>query len=282
MSTEPYLYEIKNLTCAYYNNVPVLRIPELRIPRAKLVMLLGKSGSGKSTLLETLGLMNNTISSGEVLYHPENGQSVKFKELWNRGASGLRASLRTSQMSFIFQNTNLMPHFTVLENILAAHQIKGVSRSIALPFIRESMESVGISELENVKDVTRLSGGQRQRIAFVRAISSPFRVIFGDEPTGNLDAFNSNELIRILRSKVVNDGKTAIIVTHNIEMALDFADMIVVISRSVADGSGEIKASGIFFRETTNTAKNDWKNASGEAVANARGLINNLMSHNGG
>lgn len=280
MRADSYIYEIRNLVCSYYNNVPVLRIPELMIPRGILIMLLGKSGSGKSTLLETLGLMNNTISSGEVVFNPDVGPSINLCDLWSNKAACSRASLRASQMSFIFQSTNLMPHFTVLENMLAAHQIKGISKVKALPFIREAMQAVGISDLENVKDVTRLSGGQRQRIAFVRAISSPFSVLFGDEPTGNLDAFNSNELIRILHSKVQDRSKTAIIVTHNIEMALEFADMIVVISRSGPEGCGEIKDSGIFFRTYLGSGKYDWMSKAGDPIRDARSQIHLLMSNN--
>lgn len=276
------VFEIKQLKCSYNNQNPVLEVDNLSIPRGKLVMLLGKSGSGKSTFLETLGLMNNTIHSGEINFNPSSTilENYSFQNLWNMEKSSVLAKIRAEHMSFVFQNTNLMPNFNVNENILLAPLIKGNDPLVAMKEVKLMMNAIGISDLKGNEDVTKLSGGQRQRIAFVRAICNTFTVLFGDEPTGNLDAFNSNDLMILLSDTIKKRGKTAIVVTHNIEMAVDFADIIIIITKTKNEEVGKINSKNVLYRQSDNLKLSQWVTGSGATCNDPLHLIRNLMNEN--
>lgn len=240
------IYQIRELACAYNKGKTVLRIPHLDIPQGELVFLLGVSGSGKSTLLETLALMNNTLASGEV-HFSSNNNSFKFSELWQKNDAEAIAQVRKKHFSFIFQDTNLMENFTAYENICLAQMIKqDVRQEEAMTGAKQLANQVGLSSGELNADTlaVNLSGGQRQRLAFVRAINNDFSVIFGDEPTGNLDEANANELLRILKQNLKGTS-SAVVVSHDIDLAVQHADRIVVITKS-PKGYGEILPENIF------------------------------------
>jgi ABC-type lipoprotein export system ATPase subunit len=197
------LFTVSGLVCAYQKGHNVLKVKHLVIPRHKIVVLIGKSGSGKSTFLETLGLMNNTITEGNVQFHCGNGeQSVSFKQLWQKGFSEQLASTRRKHFSFIFQSTNLMPSFTAYENACLSQMIQGRSFANAMAKVKSVMEDLDLGHIPVEKHSVELSGGQRQRVAFIRAITPDFTVLFGDEPTGNLDEYNANELMTRLRYNI--------------------------------------------------------------------------------
>lgn len=275
------LFNIEHLQCAYDGLHPVLEVNRLEIPRGKLIVLLGKSGAGKSTFLETLGLMNNTIVGGDVQFFPTelNEHTLSFNQLWKGKSNGAQADIRAKHMSFIFQNTNLMPNYGALENIIMAHLIKGNTPEEAKNSALHHMQNVNIGELAHNTDVMKLSGGQRQRLAFVRAISTPFSVIFGDEPTGNLDQFNSNDLMQLLRSTIAQQNASAIIVTHNIELALHFADMIVLISKNNGASSGKIEPQHILTR-SMETAANEWVGDKVRIGTDPTSFIHEVIHHN--
>jgi len=249
------IYQIRDLACAYSEGKTVLHIHNLDIPQGELVFLLGVSGSGKSTLLETLALMNNTLTSGEVTFNSADN-SFKFSELWKKNDANEIAQVRKRHFSFIFQDTNLMENFTAYENICLAQMIKqDVRQEEAMTGAKQLANQVGLSSGELNADTlaVNLSGGQRQRLAFVRAINNNFSVIFGDEPTGNLDEANANELLRILKQNL--EGKaSAIVVSHDIDIALQHADRIIVITKS-PEGYGEILPENNYPAES-------WRNSS--------------------
>jgi ABC-type lipoprotein export system ATPase subunit len=227
------LFIIQNLSCSYKRGNKVLRIPYLEIPRGKLVVLLGESGSGKSTFLETLGLMNNTIHEGDVVFHPyENQEPVSYSKLWQLGKYEEIARIRREYFSFIFQSTNLMPNFTAVENACLSQLIKGVPRNQAYENVKKIMRELRLDDIPEWKKSVEISGGQKQRLAFVRAITPEFLVLFGDEPTGNLDNLNSEELISILNQNIHRNARSGIIVSHNIELSLLFADIIIIIQKA--------------------------------------------------
>ncbi len=249
------LFQIRDLTCAYNKGRTVLNIKELDIPQGELVFLLGVSGSGKSTLIETLALMNNTLASGEV-HFADN--ALKFSELWKKNDPVEIARVRKKHFSFIFQETNLMENFTAYENVCLSQMIKqNVRQDEAVAGAKQLADQVGLTNQELNADTlaVNLSGGQRQRLAFVRAINNDFTVIFGDEPTGNLDEENANELLRILKQNI-GQKSAAIIVSHDIDLAVQHADKIIVITKS-PEGYGEILPQNIFNKKTwqTNTAE---------------------------
>lgn len=260
------IFTLQNLTCAYpIKDKPpkvALKIKHIDIPRQKITMLLGKSGAGKSTILETLGLMNNTLTEDSLLeFHPTvnpSGEPLNFVELWQKKEVKDLAEARNEYFSFIFQSTNLMPNFTAYENICLTQMIQGTSQAEALQKVEKIMDKVGLGEVEQHKKAYELSGGQQQRVAFVRAITPKFTVLFGDEPTGNLDEGTADTLMEILVDKVKNEQKTAIIVTHDIELALNYADQIIIITKEKGDEYGQILPQNIF--NSIRTSNNDKHN----------------------
>jgi putative ABC transport system ATP-binding protein len=232
------LFEITDLVCAYSRGRDVLKIEHLTIPANKLIVLIGISGSGKSTFLETIGLMNNTIKQGEVLFYPVSGQkSVSFKDLWRKENRDKISKIRRDFFSFIFQNTNLMPNFSAHENACLSQLIQGIPKETAMHQVRKTMLEMGLGSIEEWKSAVELSGGQRQRLAFVRAITPNFTVLFGDEPTGNLDEFNSRELMHKLRNNLISHHRSAIIVSHNIALSTEFADQLIILSNPADENS---------------------------------------------
>jgi len=270
------IFEISNLRCSYKNSDKVvLEIEELKIPAGKLSVLLGISGVGKSTFLETLGLMNRTFLDGSLIkffpkadeppIHYENLSSAKARK-------DVYAYLRNRYFSFIFQSTNLMANFTVYENICLSQMIQGKSYQEALANAHAAMQSVGLEHISNDKKPYELSGGQQQRVAFVRAITADFTVLFGDEPTGNLDEDNSHELIAIIKKILKDSSKAVVIVSHNIDLAVQFADHIIVMQKE--GGKGVLKRENVFLRDDENTA---WKNLNGLKINDIRSKIKLAM-----
>ncbi len=246
------IIEINNLSCSYSLKAEdkVLYIQNLKIQKGKIIFLLGASGSGKSTLLETLGLMNNTIASGKVELI-DNLVRHDFSSLWKPENENEITRIRKDFLSFIFQNTNLMESFTAYENICLSQMIKSnTDQSKAIDGAVELMNQVGLpaEEVDFKKLSVNLSGGQRQRVSFVRALNTNFKILFCDEPTGNLDEQNAHELINIIKQNITSE-KTAILVSHDINLALKFADQIIVISKKSDKKCGEILSENIFEKE---------------------------------
>lgn len=228
----------------------MLYIENLDIPKGNIVFLLGASGSGKSTLLETLGLMNDTFADGSVEFFPEENKSMRLEDLWYQNEGAKLAEIRKRHYSFIFQNTNLMEHFTAYENICIAPMIQsGKAFSEWIEEAKALMAKVNIPESQvDLSTLSlHLSGGQKQRVTFVRALMSNHTVLFCDEPTGNLDERNARELMNII-TESIGENKSAIIVSHDIRLALEFADMIICISKEPGDSCSTIVPNNIFRR----------------------------------
>ncbi|HNW74040.1 MAG TPA: ABC transporter ATP-binding protein [Bacteroidales bacterium] len=261
------LYKINNLVCSYKKGKDVLSIRKLEIPRNRIIVLIGKSGGGKSTFLETLGLMNDTIKSGEILFYPTpDAPPLSLKEQWAKSHRTGIAKIRRDYYSFIFQNTNLMQNFTAHENACLSQMIHGNSFDHSMERVRETMGTMGLGDVEEWKNASELSGGQRQRLAFVRAITTSFTVLFGDEPTGNLDEFNSDELMQKLQDSISNQDRSAIIVSHNIELSARYADMIMVLIKSDdKDACAYITPEQVFTRKGKTR---EWLDHAGRPVEN--------------
>lgn len=233
------LFEIEKLRCSYDRHYQegksriVLEIEHLSIPRGKKVFIVGESGIGKSTILETLGMMNNTIvPSDESRFNFfYDGCTTDLKMLWTKGDRRL-AAFRLKHYSFIFQSTNLMKNFTAYENVAFTRMLQGYPQFHCFQRTRKVMTELGLDHVDEHRMAQELSGGQQQRLAFARAILPDFTVLFGDEPTGNLDAENAQRLMGVLNDKLNEQkGTTAIIVSHDMHLAVTFADIVIKISK---------------------------------------------------
>lgn len=265
---------IHNLSCSYTRNIDdrVLYVEHLDIPKGKVVFLIGASGSGKSTLLETLGLMNDTVVSGSIRLQLTSNEEIELTGLWKPGQEHKLHQIRKEQLSFIFQQTNLMENFTAYENICLAQMIKSdVPLPTAMPSAALLMDKVGLSknQVSTQTLAVHLSGGQRQRLSFVRALNTGFGLLLCDEPTGNLDEANANELVRILRENLGSE-RTAIVVSHDINLALRYADEIIVITRHSEKNYGEISSDNIYRKE-------EWESWSADKRSHFREKLSGLF-----
>lgn len=234
------LFELKDLRCSYDKKYQegiskvVLEISHLIIPRGKRIFIVGESGIGKSTILETLGMMNNTIvpSNDTVFsFYDTNGVKTDLKRLWTL-KDKLLSEFRLKNYSFIFQSTNLMKNFTAFENIAFTRMLQGSSQYSSFQRTKSILEDLGLEHVDSQRMAQELSGGQQQRLAFARAILPDFTVLFGDEPTGNLDAENAIRVMEILNKKLAEyEGASAIIVSHDMHLAVSFADIIIKIRK---------------------------------------------------
>ncbi len=235
------LFELSSLRCSYDKHYReeesrvVLEIEHLVIPRGKKIFIVGESGIGKSTILETLGMMNNTIVPGDstcFLFY-DGDKEINLKEMWKKSDRQL-SDFRLKNYSFIFQSTNLMRNFTAFENIAFTRMLQGFSRFSSFQRTRKVLADLGLEHVDEKRMSQELSGGQQQRLAFARAIVPDFSVLFGDEPTGNLDAENAVRVMEILTNKLSeHEGSSAIIVSHDMHLAVTFADIIIKIRKNI-------------------------------------------------
>ncbi len=199
-----------------FGSLEVLKGISTEIKKGEVVVIIGPSGSGKSTLLRCLNYLE-APSSGEI--HFQN-------QLMGQGKSEKELDLQRSKMGMVFQNFNLFPHLTVLENlILAPINVSNVSHHDALALARSFLQKVGLSEKEHSYP-RELSGGQQQRVAIARALCMKPDVMLFDEATSALDPELVNEVLRVMKS-LAHSGLTLIVVTHEMGFAKEVADRVV-------------------------------------------------------
>ncbi len=190
------------------NYVDALRDATVEIQEGEMVAVMGPSGSGKSTLLHILGCLDS-VNSGEVWLDGRRVDKLTRRDL---------AELRRNDVGFIFQTYNLVPSFTALENVMLAAEYAGKPRREARGAAQVALAQVGLAERQNHRP-TELSGGQQQRVAIARALVNGPKVIFGDEPTGNLDSASSAEIIEMMHDINEATGTTFVLVTHDPNVA---------------------------------------------------------------
>jgi len=210
------LIEIKNLK-KFYQDRLVLDIKSLNIPKGKIVVILGKSGCGKSTLLNILATIDNEVSKGSIV-------NILGQNVINM-TEAQRANFRKENIGFIFQTHELIPEFNVIENCTIPLILQGVPNSKAIQMAKEALKKVDICENEFYKKPNSLSGGQQQRVAVVRAVIHHPKIIFADEPTGNLDPQTTKQVIELLKSKK-DKNTTLIVVTHDNQVKEELADIV--------------------------------------------------------
>jgi polar amino acid transport system ATP-binding protein len=223
MNAEP-IVRISNLH-KWFGMLHVLRDISLSVQPREVVCIIGRSGSGKSTMLRCINFLEEP-SDGEIeiygLKIPAGGKGKEHNRLVHE------ARLMTGM---VFQEFNLFPHKTVLENVIEAPIIvKGMSRPSAIQLAEEKLDSVGLLFKKDEYPV-RLSGGQKQRVAIARALTMEPKVMLFDEPTSALDPELIGEVLNVMK-KLAKDGTTMLVVTHEMGFAREVADRVVV----MADG----------------------------------------------
>ncbi len=191
-----------------YGEVEVLKGISLEIRQSEIVSVVGASGAGKSTLLQILGTLE-TADKGEIYFDDVKVSSLSARQL---------SALRNRQMGFVFQFHHLLPEFTAIENVCIPGFIMGLSKKAAVTRAEELLDYLGLNHRLKHKP-TELSGGEQQRVAVARALMNNPKVIFADEPSGNLDSDNAEELHEMFFSLRDEFGQTFVIVTHNETLA---------------------------------------------------------------
>jgi len=198
---------LQNVTYTYKNaQKSAISGISYRFEEGKVYAVVGPSGSGKSTLLSLLAGLD-LPTEGEVAF---DGQSLAGIDL---------DRYRRESISMIFQAFHLFPLLTVKENVCFPMELCGVMPRDARPRAEALLEGMGISKEQMSRFPSKLSGGERQRVAIARSLASKAKIILGDEPTGNLDSANTQNIIEILAGLAHEKGYCVIIVTHDIEVA---------------------------------------------------------------
>lgn len=196
-----------------YGNLEVLKGVDLHIKAGEVVSIVGESGAGKSTLLQILGTLDSP--SNPKSYNTEielNGES--FINMSDKQIS----RFRNQNIGFVFQFHQLLPEFTALENVLIPTKIAGANEKEAIEKAYDLFEDLKIAQRLHHKP-NQLSGGEAQRVAVARALINSPKIIYADEPTGNLDSKNADDLHRLFFDLRDKYNQTFVIVTHNPNLA---------------------------------------------------------------
>lgn len=214
----------------------VLKDVNLEIKPKEVVALIGPSGSGKSTLLQIAGLLEKP-TDGEVYIDGEN---------CTENSDNVRTMLRRDYLGFVYQYHNLLPDFDAAENVIIPQLIAGVKYKEAQNKAMWLLQRLGLNEREHHRPA-ELSGGEQQRVAIARALANAPKLLLADEPTGNLDPNTSDNVFFTLLEVVKETGLSALIATHNIDLA-NKMDRVV----SLKDGTLLDSRSSRFLKTTEN------------------------------
>jgi len=195
----------------YFDDLHVLKGVDLHIKKGEIVSIVGASGAGKTTLLHILGTLDyaSPKEQPELKINDKSIIALSEKEL---------AKFRNESLGFIFQFHQLLPEFTALENVCLPAFIKGMAKPDAEKKAKELLDFLGLSHRFRHKP-NELSGGEQQRVAVARALINNPKVIFADEPSGNLDSESAENLHNLFFKLRDEFGQTFVIVTHNTELA---------------------------------------------------------------
>ena len=201
---------VKNISKTY-NNKKVINEIDLVVNKGEIISIIGPSGAGKTTLLNIISTLDSPDKNNDSII------KINDVDVLNLNDKNL-SKFRNTQIGFIFQFHELLPEFTAIENVIIPAIIKGEKKSISIKKAKDLLETLGLSNVIN-QFPSQLSGGEQQRVAVARALINDPKVIFADEPSGNLDSKSSDLLHKLffnLREKL---NITFIIVTHNKELS---------------------------------------------------------------
>lgn len=212
------LIEIKNIYKYYHMGDTVVKAIDglsLSLDEGEILCILGKSGSGKSTLLNSIAGLEK-VDKGEILIGGHDITKLSEKDL---------TIFRQLNLGFVFQSYNLLPILSALENVSLGLAFKGVSKEEREKIAFEILKKVGLEDRVYHKP-KELSGGQQQRVSIARAFANNPKIIFADEPTGNLDTNTSKDIMDLITDMIHKNKQTMIIVTHNEELT-SYADKVI-------------------------------------------------------
>ena len=227
--------------------VKALENASLEIYPGEFVSIIGPSGSGKSTLLHCMGLLDRP-SSGSIYIDGENATDISGREI---------ALFRGEKLGFVFQNYNLIPRLTVIENVILPGLIMQKNEATLEEKAKILLKEVGILHRANHKGV-HLSGGEQQRVAIARALINDPVIVLADEPTGALDSDSSEDIMEILIKMNKNRGVTSVFVSHDLHIA-NFGKRTIALKdgKIVGDTSKDLNA---FNEVLKNIGKSDRRN----------------------
>ena len=204
--------ELRGIAKVYLKGQPgevrVLDALDLALAPGEVAGLVAPSGAGKSTLLHIAGLLDRA-DAGQVMISGREATGLP---------DGERTALRRTEVGFIYQFHHLLPEFTALENVVLPQLAAGVGRAKAEARARDLLGQVGVAARADHRPAA-LSGGEQQRVAFCRALANGPRLLLADEPTGNLDPATADQVFHVLMQLVRETGLSALIATHNLEIA---------------------------------------------------------------
>ncbi|WP_171101907.1 ABC transporter ATP-binding protein [Ruegeria sp. HKCCD7255] len=210
---------LTGLTKTYLQGTPaevqVLRGVDLELRAGEAVALVAPSGAGKSTLLHIAGLLDT----------PDQGTVEVAGQVASGTSDRKRTGIRRQDVGFVYQFHHLLPEFTALENIVLPQLANGASEAAAKDRAMQLLDRVGVAARAGHRPAA-LSGGEQQRVAFCRALANVPRVLLADEPTGNLDPGTSDQVFEALMSLVREAGLSALIATHNLDLAARMDRMV--------------------------------------------------------
>ncbi|MDP1678477.1 MAG: ABC transporter ATP-binding protein [Bacteroidota bacterium] len=219
------MLEIKNIHKQYYtgisNQLNVLKGISLSINSGEIISVVGQSGAGKSTLVHILGLLDRP-SKGEIIFDDKDVTNLSDEQI---------SKIRNLNIGFVFQFHHLLPEFTALENVMMPALIAGKNGKEEMSKAKSLLNEVGLSHRENHRP-NELSGGEQQRVAVARSLMNSPKIIFADEPSGNLDAENAEKLHDLLFNLRTKYNQTFVIVTHNKDLA-NRSDRIITLSNGI-------------------------------------------------
>lgn len=191
-----------------YDNLKVLKGVDLNIEKGEFVSIVGASGAGKTTLLQLLGTLDN-MQAGSLIINNKEVNKLNQKEL---------AKFRNKEIGFVFQFHNLLNEFTALENICLPSYINGTNKKEAEQKGLELLELLGLKDRAEHKP-DELSGGEQQRVAVARALINSPSILLADEPSGNLDSKNADDLHQLFLKLNTELEQTFVVITHNSKLA---------------------------------------------------------------
>ena len=236
MSNQTLTLELKNLYRSFKQGgqtVEVLRGINLNVAKGEIVALIGPSGAGKSTLLQIAGLLEQP-TKGEI--YLDGNKCSKLND-------AVRTSLRRDYLGFVYQYHNLLPDFDAVENVMMPLLIAGVRTDLARERAEQLLKRLGLAKRLKHRPA-ELSGGEQQRVAIARALANNPKLLLADEPTGNLDPKTAETVFAELINIVKETGLSALVATHNMELAQQM-DRVV----QLRDGAlGDVVGGGVVRR----------------------------------